>query len=55
MTSNFMGIGDTIFPTKTGSVGRAVPGYKVKIVDNEGKNVPPNTFGKSSLLPLLTI
>lgn len=40
-----MGMGGILFPTKEGSVCKPVPGFKVKIVDDTGRNVAPNTFG----------
>ncbi|MCL4419631.1 hypothetical protein M1146_06065 [Patescibacteria group bacterium] len=31
ITSNFLGIGDSIFPTKKGSVCKPTPGFRVKV------------------------
>lgn len=37
---------DTIFPTLPGAVTKPVPGYDVKIFDEENNELPPNTLGK---------
>ena len=35
----------SIFPPRTGSMGRAVPGHIVEIVDDEGQPLPPGSTG----------
>jgi 2-aminobenzoate-CoA ligase len=34
---------------RPGSTGRVIPGYEAKIVDDEGRDVPPGTIGKLAL------
>lgn len=34
---------------RPGSTGRAIPGYEAKIVDEEGRDVPPGTVGRLAL------
>lgn len=34
-----------LYPTKVGTIGRAVPGHDVQIVDNSGSVLPPGTTG----------
>jgi len=34
-----------VFPTLPGSAGRPVPGYEVRVLDNDGNEVGPNTLG----------
>jgi 2-aminobenzoate-CoA ligase len=34
---------------RPGSTGRAIPGYEAKIVDDEGRDVPPGTVGRLAL------
>jgi acetyl-CoA synthetase len=34
-----------LYPTKIGTIGRAVPGHDVQIVDNSGSVQPPDTTG----------
>ena len=34
---------------RPGSTGRVIPGYEAKIVDDEGRDVPPGTVGKLAL------
>ena len=40
----------SIMPTKEGSMGRAVPGHKVEIVNEEGRPVPPGDTGNIAVL-----
>ena len=40
-------------PTKTGSFGKAAPGYELKIFDDEDNELPPNTVGEFVIRPLL--
>jgi propionyl-CoA synthetase len=43
----------TCFPTLPGSVTRPVPGYEVKIFDEQNQEVAPDTLGKVVIkLPL---
>ena len=49
--ANCMGL--EVFPFKPGSPTKAVPGYRVEILDAEGKPLPPNQEGAVTLrLPL---
>jgi propionyl-CoA synthetase len=51
IAANCMGIEE--FPIKPGSPTKAVPGYKVDILDNDGKVLPPETEGLVAIkLPL---
>ncbi|MEM4729269.1 MAG: propionyl-CoA synthetase [Thermoplasmata archaeon] len=43
ITANFVGLG--LFPTKAGSANKPSPGYDVKVVDSDGKELPPNQHG----------
>jgi len=38
-----------VFPTLPGSAGRLVPGYDVKILDNDGKEVSRNVLGNIAI------
>jgi len=40
-----LGNNGKVFPVKPGSLGKPVPGAIVRIVDNEGREVPPGTEG----------
>ena len=49
--ANFAGLG--LFPVKAGSCGKAVPGYEVKVLDDEGAEVSDNQIGNIVIkLPL---
>lgn len=37
---------ETVFPTLPGSVTRQVPGFEVKVVDDEGKECEPGKAGE---------
>ena len=37
----------SVFPPRTGSMGRAVPGHDVRIVDETGKELPPGQAGRT--------
>ncbi len=51
IAANCMGIEE--FPVKPGSPTKAVPGYNVKILDSDGKELPANTEGIVTIkLPL---
>ncbi|MBW1645800.1 MAG: propionyl-CoA synthetase [Deltaproteobacteria bacterium] len=51
IAANCMGIEQ--FPIKPGSPTKAVPGYNVKILDNDGNELPPDTEGIVTIkLPL---
>lgn len=43
ITANFAGLG--LFPVKPGSANRPSPGYDVRVVDPEGRELPPNQHG----------
>ncbi|MGO1118141.1 acyl-CoA synthetase [Rhodovibrionaceae bacterium A322] len=40
---------DELMPTKPGSIGRAVPGHNVQIVDNDGQVLPAGTQGNIAI------
>jgi acetyl-CoA synthetase len=40
-----VGNASSLFPVRPGSMGRAMPGHTVEIVDNAGNVLPPNTPG----------
>lgn len=49
--ANFAGLG--LFPVKPGSCGKAVPGYDVRVLDDEGTEVAANQIGNIVIkLPL---
>ena len=49
--ANFAGLG--LFPVKPGSCGKAVPGYDVRVLDDEGAEVAANQIGNIVIkLPL---
>ncbi|HEX4825782.1 MAG TPA: propionyl-CoA synthetase [Candidatus Polarisedimenticolaceae bacterium] len=49
--ANFAGLG--LFPVKPGSCGRAVPGYDVRVLGDDGHDVPAGTTGNIVIkLPL---
>jgi propionyl-CoA synthetase len=49
--TNFAGLG--LFPVKPGSCGKAVPGYEVQVLDDEGAQVSDNQIGNIVIkLPL---
>ena len=49
--ANFAGLG--LFPVKPGSCGKAVPGYDVRVLDDEGTEVSDNQIGNIVIkLPL---
>jgi propionyl-CoA synthetase len=49
--ANFAGLG--LFPVKPGSCGKAVPGYDVRVLGDDGQEVPPGTTGNIAIrLPL---
>jgi len=49
--ANFAGLG--LFPVKPGSCGKAVPGYDVRVLDDEGAEVADNQIGNIVIkLPL---
>jgi len=49
--ANFAGLG--LFPVKAGSCGKAVPGYDVRVLDDEGAELSPNQTGNIVIkLPL---
>jgi propionyl-CoA synthetase len=51
IAANCMGLEE--FPVKPGSPTKAVPGYRVEIIDSDGKPVPPETEGLVAIgLPL---
>jgi propionyl-CoA synthetase len=51
IAGNFLGI--ERLPVKPGSAGRPVPGYDVRILDDEGEEVPAGTMGRIMLrLPM---
>jgi len=51
IAANCMGLEE--FPVKPGSPTKAVPGYKVVILDSDGKELPPDTEGVVAMkLPL---
>lgn len=35
---------------RPGSTGRAVPGYRARIIDDEGRSVPPGTIGRLAVI-----
>ena len=35
-----------LFPTRTGSMGRAVPGHEPSVIDDEGQELPPGSIGQ---------
>jgi 2-aminobenzoate-CoA ligase len=39
-------IGSPAHETRAGSTGRVVPGYEARIIDDEGREVPPGTLGR---------
>ncbi|WP_420328932.1 propionyl-CoA synthetase [Mameliella sp.] len=43
MSGNPVGLG--AFPVKPGSPGKPMPGYDIKVLDDEGHPVPPGTLG----------
>ncbi|RMF09292.1 MAG: propionyl-CoA synthetase [Alphaproteobacteria bacterium] len=43
ITANCLGLG--LYPVKVGSPGRAVPGYRVEVVNESGVPQPPGTIG----------
>jgi propionyl-CoA synthetase len=49
--SNFLGLG--LFPTKPGSCGKPAPGYDVRILNDQGLELPQNEMGNVAIkLPL---
>jgi|TARA_B110000285_G_C15092550_1_gene599951 propionyl-CoA synthetase len=55
ISANLLNLADfkTVFPTLPGSVTRPVPGYEVKIFDEQNQEVAPDTLGKVVIkLPL---
>ncbi len=43
MSGNPVGLGP--FPVKPGSPGKPMPGYDIRVLDDEGNEVPPGTLG----------
>eukprot|EP01130_Rhizamoeba_saxonica_P003296 TRINITY_DN1404_c0_g1_i1.p1 TRINITY_DN1404_c0_g1~~TRINITY_DN1404_c0_g1_i1.p1 ORF type:complete len:679 (+),score=142.47 TRINITY_DN1404_c0_g1_i1:282-2039(+) len=53
IASNFMGMGYTRFPTKYGSCTKAVPGYSIHVLNDEGVELKPGELGNIAIkLPL---
>jgi propionyl-CoA synthetase len=51
IAANPLGLG--ALPVRTGSPGKAMPGYDVRVLDDEGHEVPPGTLGNIAIrLPL---
>jgi len=39
-----------ILPVRRGSMGKAIPGHRVEVIDEEGNAVPPGTVGEVAIL-----
>jgi acetyl-CoA synthetase len=45
-----VGNGAPLFPIRPGSMGRAVPGHRVGVIDGDGRGLPPGTAGDIAVL-----